>query len=314
MRKSPTSFSEKRSASSKSDDDGYQPRYFMVFSTSCSEFQNWQALAFFYFAKKAKQPGNVTRLTSGCNPKQASDLRRLHKERVEPLSDRFHLHITPDFGVGTGNQKYWNKPKGLLDWMQNALGFPERAAEYNNDIIIMVDPDMMVLRPITHDLTNYEAEWLTFKSHQVHRGLPIAQVYGFGSSWLSSLKGRLVEVVGPDSPALNVSLEDASTFYPAGPPYLATGFDMYALATHWVEFLPKVHQIFPEFMAEMHAYCVAAAHLKLPHQLAEGFMVSDVGAAHREAFGFLKRVSRKEACRANIPADNLPLVMHFCQR
>jgi hypothetical protein len=44
------------------------------------------------------------------------------------------MHITPDFGV-RDDQKYWNKPFGLLDWMQNVLGFPNRASEYNDAIV-----------------------------------------------------------------------------------------------------------------------------------------------------------------------------------
>jgi hypothetical protein len=42
-----------------------------------------------------------------------------------------------------------------------------------------------------------------------------------------------------------------------------------------VQFLPGVYKLFPQFMAEMHGYSIAAAHLGLPHKLAEGFMVSD---------------------------------------
>ena len=57
------------------------------------------------------------------------------------------------------------------------------------------------------------------------------------------LGGRLAEVVGPASPALNVTPEDAADYYPAGPPYLATARDLYRLAVRWVEFLPKVHAL-----------------------------------------------------------------------
>jgi hypothetical protein len=49
-------------------------QYYTVFSTSCSKFQDWQAMAFFHFAKKVKQPGNVTRLVSGCTAEEAKEL------------------------------------------------------------------------------------------------------------------------------------------------------------------------------------------------------------------------------------------------
>ena len=291
------------------------PMYFMVFSTSCSPFQNWQAMAFFYFAKKVNQPGNVTRLVSGCTTEQAAALEKVHAEKIVPLNPGFQMHITPDFGV-KDNQKYWNKPNGLLDWMENELGFPDRAAEYNDAIIIIVDPDMMLLRPITHEFSKFKTEWVgEFKSDKVDHGIPIAQQYAYGNKWLTSLHGNVSYVVGPDSPIHNLSLKDAEAYYPAGPPYLATGKDMYAIAKYWVKFLPLVHDIFPEFMAEMHAYSTAAAHLNLPHQLTPGFMVSDVsGDSPKEGFGFLQNVTRADACSPQISEDDLPLVLHYCQR
>jgi peptidyl serine alpha-galactosyltransferase len=291
-----------------------EPRYFVVFSTGCTEFQDWQAISFFHFAKNIKQKGNVTRILSGCSDTQSLDQEKAFQELIAPLSPSFSLHITPDYGV-RDNQKYWNKPKGLLDWFEKGLGFPRRAADYENDIIIILDPDMMILRPMTHHFDDYASDWLTdVVTSKVVPGIPIAQAYGFGAGWLSSMKGKLEYVVGKGSPALNVTTDEAGLYYPAGPPYLATSGDMYKIAVLWVEFLPRVHDIFPQFMAEMYAYCIAAAHLKLKHQLAKGFMVSDVSAAHREGYHFLNNVTRKDACLADIPMTNLPYVMHFCQR
>eukprot|EP00547_Thalassionema_nitzschioides_P008075 CAMPEP_0194224584 /NCGR_PEP_ID=MMETSP0156-20130528/37842_1 /TAXON_ID=33649 /ORGANISM="Thalassionema nitzschioides, Strain L26-B" /LENGTH=424 /DNA_ID=CAMNT_0038956227 /DNA_START=27 /DNA_END=1298 /DNA_ORIENTATION=+ len=290
-----------------------KPRYFMVFSTSCSPFQNWQAIAFFHFAHMIKQPGNITRLVSGCKQDEADALRKLHKEKISLLSDRFHLHVTPDYKVGTGDQKYWNKPNGLLDYMENVLGFPGNAAEYNEDIIIIVDPDMMLLRPITHDFRSMHVSWEGELTHTaVTHGHPIAQAYAYGAGWLTSLNGNHSFVVGKDSPVNKLSVEDARKYYPAGPPYLATGKDMYNIAVHWVKFLPRLHVLFPHMMAEMHAYSMSAAHLNLPHRLSKEFMVSEVGG--KEGFHFLDGISRGDACNASFPVKNLPLVLHYCQR
>jgi hypothetical protein len=180
---------------------------------------------------------------------------------------------------------------------------------------------MMLLRPITHDFTGFHTEWGggRKRTDKVVHGIPIAQKYGYGDEWLTSLKGNLSYVVGPDSPALKVTNKEADDYYPAGPPYLATGTDMYAIATNWVKFLPRIHELFPQFMAEMHAYSVAAAHLELPHQLAEGFMVSDVsgipGAVAGEGFAFLDNTTKADACVPNkIPMNQMPLVLHYCQR
>jgi hypothetical protein len=45
-------------------DDGIH----IIFSTSCSMFQRWQAELLFYSHAKVKQRGSITRLVSGCKP------------------------------------------------------------------------------------------------------------------------------------------------------------------------------------------------------------------------------------------------------
>jgi len=294
-----------------------KPRYFTVFSTSCSPQQNWQSLLFFYVAYKVKQPGNITRIVSGCNPNEADALRKIHREKISTLSDRFHLHVTPDWGF-RDQKKYWNKPHGLLHWMKNELRPPNNVDEYDDDIIIILDPDMLLLKPITNDFGDFHKDdfWIGGKRiEKVRHSTPFAQHYGFGNAWLTSLKGNLSYVVGKNSPALKVTLTEASNYYPAGPPYLATGKDMFALAESWVKFLPRVHELYPQFMAEMHAYCIAAAHLEMPHQLAKGFMVSSVTGANKEkSFMFLDDVTREKACNAKVSPNKLPFVLHYCQR
>jgi peptidyl serine alpha-galactosyltransferase len=251
---------------------------------------------------------------SGCTELQSQKQKENFQALIAPLSESYSLHFTPDFGV-RDNQKYWNKPKGLLDWFERGLGFPERALEYQHDIIMLLDPDMILLRPITHYFNDYNSAWLTTKvTNKVVPGIPIAQAYGFGAEWLASVKGNLTTIVGKLSPTVNLTLVEAAKYYPAGPPYIATSADMYNIALHWVGFLPRVHKIFPHFMAEMYSYSIAAAHLKLKHQLAKGFMASDVAAAHPEGYHFLRNITRREACLPKIPTIQLPYVMHYCQR
>jgi hypothetical protein len=106
---------------------------------------------------------------------------------------------------------------------------------------------------------------------------------------------------------------------------------MYQIVTHWVKFLPKVFEYFPQFMAEMHGYSVAAAHLQLPHRLARGFMISTV--ANYENFDFVDTaLNRTNTCEAaavaasstskrgitipsvQVSVTKLPYVLHYCQR
>mmetsp|Transcript_22853 Transcript_22853/g.34650 ORF Transcript_22853/g.34650 Transcript_22853/m.34650 type:complete len:500 (-) Transcript_22853:47-1546(-) len=289
------------------------PNYFLVFSTSCSPSQDWQSYVFFYHAWKINQPGTITRIASGCTDKQINDLTKLHKDQIAIMSDRFKVHFAP--ACEDSRSKYFNKPFGLRDYMEKSLGYPDD--HHDNDIIMIVDPDMMLLRPLTHRFNLEKTKWVVPgpTSATVTHGHPISQAYGFGSSWITSIAENASYVAGDDSPALQVEKgAEAAHYYPAGPPYLATARDMYQIAVHWTKFVVRIHDIFPHFMSEMHAYSFAAAHLKLPHQLANSFMVSDVDVA-REGWDFLRSSSREGVCDPNsIPMEDLPYVFHYCQR
>jgi len=87
---------------------------------------------------------------------------------------------------------------------------------------------------------------------------------------------------------------------------------MYKIVVKWCEFAPAVHDQYPYLLAEMFAYCLAAAHLRLSHQTAISFMVSDVGAGG-EGWDYVDKLPDNELC-APKSVEELPNVIHFCQR
>ena len=66
---------------------------------------------------------------------------------------------------------------------------------------------------------------------------------------------------------------------------------------------------------EMFAYCLAAAHLNLPHQIVQSFMVSDAGAGGMEGWKHsLDKYSELDMCTEGaIPLEDLPNVLHYCK-
>jgi hypothetical protein len=88
---------------------------------------------------------------------------------------------------------------------------------------------------------------------------------------------------------------------------------MYQIAKHWTYFLPRIRDVFTGMMAEMYGYSMAAAHLRLPHQLSEKFMISEEEQTS-EGWDFLKDMSREDACLPNVAQEKLPFVLHYCQR
>jgi len=154
----------------------------------------------------------------------------------------------------------------------------------------------------------------------VTHGSPIAQKYGLGAQWREF---NLDLITGdPNSPSKNVTEADGWDYYPVGPPYLATARDMHQIAIKWSEFAPKVLDEYPNLLAEMYAFCIAAAHLELPHQLATSLMVSylpngsdDSG----EGWKLVDGVDDSELCLStptppsSLRSVPLPSVLHFCQ-
>lgn len=66
----------------------------------------------------------------------------------------------------------------------------------------------------------------------------------------------------------------------------------------------------------MFAYSLAAAHLNMPHQLSQTFMVSDITSGKMEGWAhLLDKYSETDMCTEGaVPKDQLPHVLHFCQR
>ena len=84
------------------------------------------------------------------------------------------------------------------------------------------------------------------------------------------------KICGAGSPCLETSRRDAEKHYPIGPPYVLHHNDFRRLAPVWREFAPKVYAQYPDLLAEMYAYCMAAAHLRMPHARVNHWMLSNV--------------------------------------
>lgn len=317
----------------RNKDDGIL--YHLIFSTDCSGFQHWQSYLMFHSAYKVSQPGTITRIASGCTDEEAEKAKQWHKEHItDVMGPRFMLFLTPHFsgvkdkdGNTVGDYKFFNKPFGLKYWLQNAIPTTDKQDENQktpllneNDIVILIDPDMLLLRPITGDFSKDRDVVIgprhnKDRKYKVEHGSPFAQKYGLGTQWRTF---NLKEITQDErSPAIQVSQGDGGTFYPVGAPYIATVRDMYQIALKWSEFVPRVHAEYPYLLAEMFAYCIAAAHLKLPHMLIDSMMVSNTGAGG-EGWPMVDAMETKGLCAFAKHPDHsqqpVPSLIHYCQR
>lgn len=292
----------------------------IVFSTSCSRFQHWQSYAFFYHALMVGQPGNITRIASGCTEQEQRLYARLHDDEVvQKMSTRFQIHFTPDYSnqvIAGQSYKFFNKPFGLRHWMERSLGYPSNQ-RHEDTIIALLDPDMILTRPLINNFDGFRRQYW-YKGDKsgvartcVTRGKPIAQQYGFGNDWIASIGNHFAELVGKDSPVHNVTEADGPYIYSAGPPYLLTGHDMYKVVNLWCEFLVKIYQYFPFLMAEMYGYSMAVAHLQLRHQLSFQTMISEP-TIPLEGWQHLEGLTPNQTCgREHV--SRLPTIIHYCQ-
>lgn len=305
------------------------PNYYTIFSTGCHEQQHWQSYVFFYHAMKVRQPGNVTRLVSGCTPEEEEELRQFHKDAIRPMSNRFHLFFTPDFGSGGvfkgPNYKYNNKPNSVYLWMKDALGMhrENRPSVLDDSIIFLLDPDMILLRPLLHDFSKQQMIYASAapkgserppnRIKQVQHGRPWAQQDGYlGNDW----QGFNMSYISQGGKFPTFEKTDGGMYWNSGPPYLSTARDMWNMVSLWKDYVPRVFEEYPNLFAEMFGLVIAAVHLNLPHTLVKSIVVSNTQTPLREGWAFVDDLPDESVCHveswAQIP--KMPIILHYCGR
>lgn len=99
------------------------------------------------------------------------------------------------------------------------------------------------------------------------------------------------------------------------PQYLATVRDMYRIAKLWVEYAPRVHDVYPKLFAEMYGFIYATVTLSLPHTLIKSLVVSVTETKNREGWQYVDGLPEAEVCRNPSPTIyKLPVGLHYCKR
>ena len=77
---------------------------------------------------------------------------------------------------------------------------------------------------------------------------------------------------------------------------------MHRMALRWCDLAPRVYETFPDPLAELYAFSIAAADLALPHQLMASLMVSAISVSEgpnngdREGWQLVNRIPGGEVC------------------
>jgi peptidyl serine alpha-galactosyltransferase len=214
---------------------------YVVFSTDCTPYQDWQSLVLFHSAKLVKQPGVITRIASGCNEEKQKQLSKLYRDLY---GNYCTVHFTPDFKKDAKTQRsydFYNKPWGLKHWLDYANPpIPSHA------LVALLDPDMAFLRPITLEigtLPNIVSKRIPKKEigDNITLGHPVAQTYGLGAPWAREKHKHFdkYKICGQDSPCVKPDEAFAEMHYSVGPPYVMVKEDFIRIANSWTTLVPK---------------------------------------------------------------------------
>jgi hypothetical protein len=133
-----------------------------------------------------------------------------------------------------------NKPYGFRHWMEQALRMNEtdHSPDVEDGIVFLLDPDMVLLRPLVHDFTKEDVIFVEKepKTKIVKHGMLMAQGGYLSSVWMT----LNISYITKGGHINNIQRKDAPIYYNTGPPYLATVRDMYSIAKVWTEYAPRV--------------------------------------------------------------------------
>jgi hypothetical protein len=190
--------------------------------------------------------------------------------------------------------------------MEHVPGFPP--ADDKDAIIILIDPDMILLKPMTRFFDNTTDRWRHDRLSKVTHGHSVAQQYLLASIWL---EWNLTHLLGSKTPAVQLTREDAWRSSQLGPPYVATARDMWKLAKRWTELCVEVKKIYPYMLAEMYAYILDAADLGMQHAVSHSLMWSDPKVQYTEPWDWVEGTDTEDLC-GQMPAQ-FANVLHYCQ-
>lgn len=301
----------------------------LMWVTECDSMTEWSSALLLWSALRVGQEGRFVRVATGCDPPARAALQR-RTAQIAALfgaGQRVTVHFAPkhvsDARDGTAGEVYlpYTKPFGVLHFL-------EHGPAPSGGVGVLLDPDFLFNRPLTvgqpgepvllpHSTPPADA------TRGVGPGRPVGQEYGLGNGWLEYDRR---DICGPASPCANVSDADATRYFRMGPPVFVRMQEWPRLAKLWYDFLPRIRRTRKDWMEEMRAFTMAAAHLELRTTVLRHFMVSAPDAGSEgEAWEWLqpgnglpdpchegKAVTSFNFPDIDLRRHPLPPILHYC--
>jgi len=144
----------------------------------------------------------------------------------------------------------------------------------------------------------------------VIKGRPVAQQYGLGGQWVTRF--NVSEIAGRNSPATKYNDLSASHHFSVGPQLMLHVDDLSALAPLWSANMRPVMKADMDILADMWAYCIAAAHLRLHHTTLDQYMISTWEGNEGQAFEWVDKFTDLSCLKPQHSAGQLlPNFIHL---
>jgi hypothetical protein len=321
----------------------------LVFSSDCYNHHDWQSELVAFSALKVGQKGFITRVASGCiqGKTDFSALRR-------SVNPNYRVHIAPEVNMNLINGSdftqvgkawpYYNKVFGLQHWLQFAQ------PPVKESVIVMLDPDMMLLRPISpngqlqgrflHSRAELEKEGVLWWGDKtipqdgitdlVREGHVVSQAYGQGTAYLKHPEARrlIAEIFGNSTQIFNLAHDtDGAIETSVGMPTMIHINDARKVFKLWADTIVPVHTkldlLLNMWQADMTGWEMAVGHFGIKTTRLLSMMLSDptgdLGKSDRwdgEGWSLVQDWHR-DTCKGGPWAPDsdpkrMPLVIHFC--
>eukprot|EP00935_MAST-01C_sp_MAST-1C-sp1_P002169 g2169.t1 len=299
-------------AQEKSGPANINDRLHILFSTSCNEFQHWQAEVVVSSAMRVGQRGKITQIVVGCDEREDKGVKLRARVLTHPTGDVENLVSGKDWAksaAGSAGGVEFNRlfapsiPQAkAFPWYNKPWSFKYFLMHGNitkDSIIVIIDPDEFFIEPLTIGHTrkelivSMEDKYLKPIVDDINGvidvpkpGTAVTQVYGIGGSWINRFDRN--SICGAKSYCATMDYNAARNYYSAGPPYLIHEADFRKMMPTWWDFMAPVYKRDKhDIQADMYAYTMAAAHQDIKHVSLTNYMVSSPGDGGERAWKYV---------------------------
>jgi hypothetical protein len=284
-----------------------------IFVTDCSAYHFNQGSMLLASAQHVDQPGKFTWLTYGC---ERDEQKQAYTKLPHPRADAWHqpaVHLKdPLTGKSSAHFQASNRPITIYNWLKDVK--PEEEA------IGILDPDMFFMRAVhlvpgvTDEDTKSEAG--PWRVPAAEPGHGVAAMYGIGCVLERFNDTQLMTICGDryhECVETKSNVEKCSKSYSSGPPWIVHKDDAENIFSSWVGTVIRVHDAWPELLAEQGAFGITQAQFGVDNKLDMYWMLSNTDA-HDQPWDAIAKQDF-DPCKERVPPPaNLagPPVWHAC--